>query len=284
MKSGGAALAVGATLGLSGCAGMLGESSGPGYATWLYAPGAIQSRDHYGFTYLDAAEFSDNEDELGDWYTMMKESTTASLEPASLDFGDVDGVVSASPATVYTGSFDPDGVAAALEDSGFSETTQHEGYDIYVGGGSQAYGVGDDALTVASNAEDGEGVLKTVIDADEGSEDRYVDDNEDMKALTDVLGERTYVNGRTRAQVASTDTDSGEFAGEVANGGGFDVDGDTTELTVGLVFDAADDASTDDVQEWVDSDTFEDVEDTEVSQSDRVVTVTGTAETNQFFG
>lgn len=286
LKSGSATLAAGAAVGLSGCAGMLGESGGPGYTAWLYAPGTFESRDHYTFTYLDPSTFSDNEEELGDTYTLLKNSEQAALEPAGVTFENLDGLLSVDPATVYVGSFDADSVTGSLEDSGFSRRTEHEGHAIYAAsdGSGPAFGVSDDTVVAATDGANGEDVVTTVLDAESGNGDRYVDENEDLKALTDELGEPTYVNGRTRTKVVSTDVESGEFAGEVANGAGFSVDGDTTDVTVALVFDSPEDVSTDEVEQWTETDTFDTVEDAEVSSSGRVATVTGTATTSEFFG
>lgn len=258
---------------------------GPGYAKWLYAPGAVAERDHYGFTYVRTDEFADHKDDLGDWYTMMKSSTNETLKPAGLDFGGVEASLSISPATVYTGSFDSKEVTDDLERNGFRADGERDGTAVYVSAEDhRTFGVGDEAITVISDGEYGVDALATVIDAKNGDADRYVDVNKDMKAVTNSLGDRTYVDAQTHSKTEKTDVDSGQFGGAVAGGGGFDIGSDVTKLKVVIVFASAEDASTDEVKEWVATDSFENVEDTSVSKSGRLVTITGSSPTSKFFG
>jgi hypothetical protein len=67
------------------------------------------------------------------------------------------------------------------------------------------------------------------------------------------------------------------------------IDGDTTQQTIVRVFASSDDVNTTDIETWTESNStntltnFQDLRNISISQSGRIVTVTGEADATEFF-
>lgn len=288
LRLGAATAGLAATGGLSGCSAIP-FIGGAGYTNWLFEPGTVTDSDHLSFDYEDTEQVRNNEDEFDSAYYDRFESREDSwplsqtgvavdevTESLSID-GDTGGRV--------VGSFAKDDVTAELEDSDFSEETDHGGYTIYQRDERYAAGVRKGefvhARYVAQNTT-ARDVVEALIDANAGDEDRYVDDSDDFRRLTDELGSGTFVSGGTQEETEETNSDYGRFEGVVASGTTVTVDGATTDIEVVWVYDAESDVDMDAVENWTDSDTFDDVDDVSAGNNGRTVTVTGTVDTDDY--
>jgi hypothetical protein len=92
------------------------------------------------------------------------------------------------------------------------------------------------------------------------------------------------VLGTTQEPTQETNLVGGEFEGQVAAGQTATIDGETAEQTFVTVFESSADVNTADLEEWTEtSEDFEGISNISISQSGRVVTVTGEADTTSFF-
>lgn len=288
LRLGGATAALAATGSMAGCSSIP-FIGGAGYTNWLFAPGTIGDVDHYNFGYTDVKRVRNNEDEFDDQYYDSFESNEDSwpLDQTGVDVDDVDSQLSLGSVGRVAGSFAKDEVTGDLEDEDFEHDTDHEGYAIYHQDDQRAVGVKENEfvharLRYGTQADDARDVVETLIDTNAGDEDRYVDDSEDFKKLTDELGSGTFVSGGTQEEVEETNAENGQFEGAVASGYAFTVNGETSDLKHVYVFSDEGDVDMGDVEDWTDGDDFDDVDDVSSSQSGRVVTVTGSFDTDEY--
>lgn len=268
IKLGAATAGVGAMGGLAGCSSIPFIGGGSGYTNWLPEPGVIADADSYGFSWTDAQQVRNNEDEFDDdVYDSYESANEDRLDQAGLDYDDVNTFLSFQSVTVVDASFNRDDVAGELEDNDFDDDTDHEGYTIYLSNSEfQAVGVsGNDLVYGRRNSEnDAVEVVELAIDTNNGDEDRYVDENDDFAELVSNLSSGTFTSGRT------IDNDSDQ----VASGRTVSVNGSTSNVESVTVYDEADDLDQDDVDDLQEEgEDSNDVENFSANKNGRVLTV-----------
>ncbi|MFB6142163.1 MAG: hypothetical protein ABEJ30_02335 [Halorientalis sp.] len=276
---------VASAMALAGCSSvtnLLGGGGGGAYTQWLYAPGTISNDDHYQFQLLRPQKFEAHEDNLGSFYENIQgQSEIAAVE---LDFAQMKTLVSADPGAAITHQKSADDITGSLEDNGFDQDDEHEGYDIYVGSDEQqAFGVSGSKLVGATpgifNDVDPVNVVEAVIDAKVGKGERYVDENDDFDTLTDQIGGSTaYAFGGTHEQYDSGAPKDGKFEGSVATSLGISFDHDGATIKTYIVFEEQGAIDKETIRDVVEDDQYyEDVDGSSVSFSGRVAILTGRA-------
>ncbi|WP_227132125.1 hypothetical protein [Halorubellus salinus] len=276
---------------LAGCSSILGGSGGASETQWLYQPGTVGDVDHYlSLRYKPSAiaERAANFDD--DVYDAMRSFGSSARDLVGFEFGTTDAQLAFGKNAVLAADFEADDVASTLEAEEFSDEDAYKNYDVYVGPDEDAaVGIGSSEVVVArstgifGSADNAEAVLEGILDVNAGDAESYAADNEDFKALTDAFGDSAIQSMRTYDEVESTDTDDGDFAGEVARGIDSVLVDDGIETTFVRVFNEASDIDDGDIEDWVDADdTFDEFQDVEISTNGRVVEVTGTEATGAY--
>jgi len=279
------AVGAGAAAGIAGCSSLNPFGGGAGvYADWLPEPDDIGDSDHYRFTYLDTEALEANEDELPDNFDI--DSFEDSWNPVDVDWEDTSMVLFFNAITVIEADFTREDVADDLEDADYDDDTDHQGHTIYLGPNElRAYAVGDSTIVLRTAAYGSDPVdsVEAVLDANNGEEDRYGDDSEDMAALTGELGGGAIVSGRTMEEIDNDNPDAGRFDHMVAAGSTTTINGETADRKWVIVYEEQDDVDTGDLEDWVDANDdgeFEAVDDISYNQNGRKGVVTGTIDTD----
>lgn len=292
MKAAGATTGLLATGTLAGCSSIP-FIGGASYTEWIPDPGEFKETDALFTLFQNNKKIAENEDSFDDdtW-----DDTEQDVDDLDIDFEDISMQVSAGPFTVYDGDYEEQTVIDALEDDGtgpgaFEEDDTYEGYAVYISEDAgddptTAYGVSGTKVvrTRSSGDNNAVDVLEIVIDTKTGNGTRFVDENEDYKAVTDELGSGTIVYGRVRdGENESDDPDSGEFEGEVASGIRISINGDTSEFKGVVVFDSESDVDEGDLEDWADNslDDSYNPDDYSVGTSGRIGTVTFSFDTDE---
>ena len=276
---------------LAGCSSILGGSEGASETQWLYQPGTVGDVDHYlSLRYKPSAiaERAANFDD--DVYDAMRSFGSSARDLVGFEFGTTDAQLAFGKNAVLAADFETDDVASTLEAAEFSDEDAYKNFDVYVGPDEDAaVGIGSSEVVVArstgifGSADNAEAVLEGILDVNAGDAESYAADSEDFEALTDAFGDSAIQSMRTYDEVESTDTDDGDFAGEVARGIDSVLVDDGIETTFLRVFNEASDIDDGDVEDWVDADdTFDEFQDVEISTNGRVVDVTGTEATGAY--
>jgi len=276
IKLGAATAGVGAMGGLAGCSSIPFVGGGANYTNWLAEPGVIADSDNYRFTWTDAQQVRNNEDNFdSDTYDNYESFNEDRLDQAGLDYDDVNTFLSFQGVTVVDASFNQDDVGDELEDNDFDDDTDHEGYTIYLSESEfQAVGVsGNDLVYGRRNGEnDAVEIVEAAIDTNNGDEDRYVDENDDFSELTSNLSTGTFTSG------GSIDNDSDQ----VASGQTLSVNGETSNIESITVFDEADDLEQDDVDDLQEEgEDSSDVENFSANKNGRILTVSYDIDTDE---
>ena len=283
------------------------ESEGTGannlaqnYSDWLHAPGALNAEQpHYLFSMINDQEIRANEENFGESYDRSEQASQFPLRAMGVDYETVAARLSVGlfvGSTVVSGSFNESAVVSGLESAGFEQDGEYAGYTLMRnerstqrGDVTQLIAVNGSTVVAAqgSTAISGPPVddtVETTIDAGRGEVDRYAEANEDMQVLLGELGTGVSVLGTTQEPTQETNLVGGEFEGQVAAGQTSTIDGETAEQTFVTVFQSSADVNTADLEEWTEtSEDFEGISNISISQSGRVVTVTGEADTTSFF-
>lgn len=240
LKAGGAFATVGMT-GLAGCTSAIpfiggGPASLGDTTDWLPAPDLIDSDlDNYDLVGVTAPSSVDEiSDELDSGTWDSYQDTYVEGEYTNLVASEVDLVVQASLFSVVEGDIDGDAVESRLRDD-LSRETSHRGYELYADeNGSTGYAVTDGTLINASPGFGAdispENLLELVIDAEDGSVDRYVDESGDFSELVGELPGGHMALGSTFSR------DDSELEGHVAYGRSQEIGEDESTVTEVLVF------------------------------------------------
>jgi len=289
---------VAATATLAGCSDIPvvgGGGGGGAYTNWLYEPGTFGDQDHYSYQYLDASAAEDNSDQFDsdadDFFSSFAETYEDNVH--DLRRQEMDWVLGHSFGQVIGGDFDTESVVSDVEDNEFEDETEYEGYQIFlqdVEEPSLAVGISGSTLVVAntgsfyaSTDEAPEDIVEELIDTSNGDVDRYQEDSDDMNEVVSNISAGLYTSGRTREEVEETNEDYGQFKGQVASGNSWQVNGETTQFEGVLVFDSESDVDVPDIEDWLNSDSFSDYDNTSVNENGRVVTVEAEIDTDDLF-
>jgi len=275
--------------GLAGCSNVPFIGGGADYTQWAFEPGTVSDSDHLSASFVDYATIVDNEDSFdSDYYESNFENTEDSFPINAADLGveDLNWQVSVSGyGGAVVADYNQEDVVGELEDNDFDDETDHEGYTIYLGS-DEGRAVGIDGSTLVHSSggfgtdESPDAIVEALIDTSVGEEDRYVDENEHFAALSDEWGSPTVAFGSTQEPSEETNAQNGQFEGTTANGISIQVNGDTTDAKVAYVFEEEGDVDMDDVEEYADTDQFDDLDDIGTSQNGNVAVITGTIDTD----
>lgn len=150
---------LGAVGGLSGCSQLPIPGVGSGgsvpayYRDWLFEPGTLTDREHYGFRGMQPSVIDENEDEFEEETFEFYEQFEDRVSYLDVDFDDMQNVtrVANDAAIVITGDYDVEDVTDELEDEEFESQTETNGYEIFVNGETMnGVAVSSDALVSVS--------------------------------------------------------------------------------------------------------------------------------------
>lgn len=287
------ASAVAGAAAIAGCSSITGGSGGSADAgkNWLYEPGTVADVDHYlALRYAPAtvAERGANFDD--EVYDAMQAFGSSARALVGFEFASTDAQLAFGKNAVLEAEFESESVVSRLEGEDFESEGAYTEFDVYVGPDQDAaVGIGDETVVVARStgifggADDAESVLQAILDVNAGDAESYVEDTADFETLVDATGDGDVQSVRTHAETDATDTDEGEFRGEVARGIDSTLVDDGVETTFVRVFNEASDIDEGDLQDWVDeSDTFNDYQSVDISTDGRVAEITGTEATGSY--
>lgn len=253
MRQGGAAVGAASLLGTAGCLDSIPFIGGAKYKSWLPAPDVLGDGDHYSFQYINLKQVANNEDEFSDETVDGFSNIEQLWSPIDLDWDEANWVLAFQGSYVVNAGYDQDSVAGDLEDEDFSDDTDHEGYTIYLGPNERRAFAIDGSNIVLVGGEDPVDNAEAVIDTDNGNEDRYVDESDDMNTLVGALGSGTTVSGRTMEEPSEENVESGRFENMVAGGQSTSVNGSTSNGKYVVVYEDSSDVDTGDLEDWVEA-------------------------------
>jgi len=219
------------------------------------------------------------------------------------------------------GSFEPEEIEEAVtmangsvpEDRQLEEGEEYEGYNMWTSSYtpetmgqsepqmmSTAVGLSEDAVVASgmqSNEAEAIEAAQLMIDTESGSGTRLTNENDDVNEMVSNVGGNAFAMGVTLGSIVDT---LGAFIQEepvqdvidglVAVGLGININGETYETNIAMVYDESDDASTDNyeaffeyVREQNTSDVEDPLEDIETSKNGRTVVVTTSGDTEELF-
>lgn len=269
------------------------ETATPGaggfaYDEWLPTPSVFET-ERYSFGVLRPAALATHADVLGSNFYEDLVSGTVLTDATGVDPSAVETLAGFDSGVVLAGSFDADAVASNLEDAGFESGETYRGFDLWTGDDSsshagQAVGVGDGVLVAgrATTATSGGEAAKAVVDAGTDAGERYPDASEAMGALVERLQAGELRVGIPRKPPEETDAERAQFAGNTALGYRATVGGTETVVRIVFVFESESAADADAVRTWTETSSgraMEYMQDVEVGQEGRVVSVDGTMPT-----
>jgi hypothetical protein len=288
LRTGGALLAGGLTVGLGGC--MQSDSTGtptddgesdddddgggggslPPYVDWLPAPAALNT-DHYEFTAADPSAIVAHESHVeGSAFASLTQTTT---RLNGIQLADLSGLYLIGDGIVMTGDIDADAFRSFLSANGYAEGETYHGYTFYTGGPGGTAAVSSDTAIRAGTLGDARGKIEAIIDAKQGMADRYADANPDCRTLLSRLGSGAVAGGRTHDEASFLD-------GVVADGFRWRLDGTTAAFTGAFVFESQSAVDTAAVERLVaDQAVFDPLSSPSVSSDGRTAVVDGTADT-----
>jgi hypothetical protein len=312
--------------GLAGCLelpldGGSGDSGPPDFASTLYDPSAVISPKYSVFGRVKTDHLSKNEDSLPEQYWTRLERMVEGFGGVDLDSVDTaTGITSRDPdrnvaggAMSVSGQFDPDGIETTVEarfqteydrstTDGVSIYTVDRGqmdYGDYVRTNTVTVGASEDRLFVggmqAPKATSGDAVRK-MIAAEKGDGSRLCDAHDGANELLSRIG-RAPIAGGVSFDSPLDESATGSLPDDVAPvaenlvsiGLESEIDGDTTNHTVGLTYADTDTPSKATVQTAIDSSSskinnFDCVfHDVSITTENRTVLVSATGTTESVF-
>lgn len=318
--AGGATAAVGLAS-LSGCVGILdgdsSDASGGDAGTllqWVPAPGSIDGRLEYLETsvefksaqasHLESPRLIAQKDESGDFGRIAADSIeyAASASGTATEMvedwrGDmVEQDVAEYDITVIVGSFDRSWIQQNLENSSYDSGRDYQGYTPFEhdsDGAVTAFAVSENTIVRAQADQYGgsedEGaspidLAESVVDAESGSTDRWVDVDEDAATVANNLESGSSISIRTHEEREDTFIRTGRFEGAVANGSSASLGGSDASITSVTAFASETDVEMRDVEEYIEeSGSFSYYRSRpEAEQRGRTVVVSGNAPVTYF--
>ncbi len=258
-----------ASVGLAGCAGLptLGSAGGAHhrpFTDWLYDPSSI-STNHYRTVAVDPAAVASVRKLVptvtyGAWRTPVVAS-----DPANLGMDRIDSHVRFDGGSIAAmGEFSVGELVQRLEQSGYTERSEHRGYDVFL----RSLSAGERLYWEAVAAANGVYVacrrrnrysamlrVQRAIDASEGHTPRYDIESSVFGALVDYLGAATVVTAETYEPIGRPQVVPAYLDGSVGVGHGLVAEGETARRRLGIVFRPGADAETATVREWVRAET-----------------------------
>lgn len=315
--------ALGAVGGLSGCSAIQDLIPGGGgigaYTKWTYAPDTFESdQESLSINATSYKSILSNSGKIDqDW---RENIVTRSYPDLGINAEDIALELGLPQGRVITGSFDTDGVKTELTASkastpensfgnNFTGSTEYEsdgeynGWELFVQSepdtSPNAYAIGNGNILEARRAPnrsndasevEATGVAEGIIDTGTNGDDRYVDNNDTFKSLTDKLDNGVSLNANMlQHEIGSDDganenIPAGAFEGVVATGQSTAINGGTTKKKWVFVYDSEGDVDQGDVDEWIEANntgegSLSRYNDLSSSTDGNVATVTGTIPT-----
>lgn len=246
------------TVGLSGCASQVGDTLGGGgrfdhgsadYVSALPAPEA----DGIGYNAFVETPI-ESESDRPDGY----EFSLSELVSESISVSEVTSRVSFGSVSVLSGTFDPDGVAEALDESeGMNRLEPKSGYQRYESDdGWIAYGIGN-PLVLASSVTSGGGKVmpqvNDIIEAVTDGTDTFSDTLPSIATTARAVGSPTLGSFQPSQNLELDNPESGVFPGKEAEGIARTVRGDRTTVSHVLAFEGEDAVPVEGLRTWVEN-------------------------------
>ncbi|WP_336000778.1 hypothetical protein [Halorientalis halophila] len=283
LRSGGALLAGGLTVGLGGCLqdGDDGESTTTDdgddtddsdaavgdYADWLPAPAALNT-DHYRFVAVDTAAVLDAEVSMESSAFTGIASLVDGFE--GVELADLSKLYLIDSAVVAVG--DVGGYGSTLEDEGVTATDTLGEFDLYESAGGATAVSGDAVIRAGGFAGNPAGRVETIVEAKRGAIDRYTDVSEDCRTLVAAMEGGSIVGGRTREAGSLLD-------GLAADGVHWSFDGNPATYAGPFVFESESAVDVSAVERLLaDEEFFRAFESPTVTSDGRVAVVEGTTD------
>ena len=258
-----------ATVGLAGCAGLptfdgAGGTDHRPFTDWLYDPSSI-STDHYPTVVVNPAAVASVRQLVptptyGAWRTPVVAS-----DPANLGMDRIDSHVRFDGGTIAAmGAFSVGELVTGLEQGGYTERSEHRGYQVFLRSLSaddrihwEAVGAANGAYVACRRRNRYSATLRIeqAIDAAEGRTPRYDIESSAFGTLVDYLGDATVVAAETYEPLGRPRVVPAHVDGTVGVGHGLVVEGETARRRLGVVFEPATDVETSAVREWVRAET-----------------------------
>jgi len=274
--------------GFGGAVPLAGDGSSPSaYRSWVIDPALFNQEQHTVAvtTPPTVADYADNIRQA-DWENYLNFAVNrfefTRFRPDSLD-----RVIVVFPHySVALGDFDVEQIGSDLRQNDYSLMQEDERYDIYMRNDERrAVGLsGDQLIFVHPLASNPGQIVRFIIDANAGEEQRYHDVNPGFETLTEAMPGGDIVFGSASIPGEESDMESERLRNTVAGGFSYSLTGEETDTVLTLVFVDEDDVIERDIEEWMQStDAFNTWQDIEISTNGRIATITGVAQTRELF-
>ena len=278
---------------LAGCMGVLSTNSLAdlgNYTAWLPSPDEIYDSTHYFAFLYDPPGILDAEDRFSNGTFDALEATIERAAFSELSVDEIDSllIIGNRDISVFTGNFDITKVVEEIDSDviGLDDEGEYKGVKVHISeDGTSAIGAAEGLLAIVQGgADDPDDILETVIDTKRGDEDRYADENEDCKLLTEEVGRGAITVVETRQKIRGSYPERGQFDDSVGWGYRWEFNGETTQDTTVIPFDSERDVDLDDLRDWVEansgtSETFDGYNEVTYEQKGRLAILKGTIDT-----
>ncbi|GAA0661427.1 hypothetical protein [Natronoarchaeum mannanilyticum] len=267
--------------------------------SWLAAPGEVSGGEHHSVEYFSFEALLAAENSLAEGaYSELVDRTNGngsapfplpSAAGSPIDTFDEYVTVDNNSQQVLYGDHPADAIGEGLvENVGFERAGEHREFELFLRevqnqSANVAIGISEFVLLWVETESPVEG-LRTLADTQTDETPLYGDENDDLGAVLDHVGDGDRVLAQTSAEQSETDLDAPVFEGQVGYGYALDLEGDPIDETYAIVFADESSVDVDAVEEWVGQNEGEDgrfAPHTSVSteQDGRSVLVTGSRET-----
>jgi halocyanin-like protein len=226
-----------------------GAFNGASALQWLPAPERVTPYTNPPAVTVRPAEIFDDDHRIRDNVLTLVNRLVNRHTPTDVDTRALDAVASGPAASVGTGTYHRETVAARLEESGYEQRGQQDGFTVY-GGTELAFGLGDGVFIVGRQtpSADGPTVIEEAIQA--GREADGYATQTGVGTVADQLSDAAFrllvpVDG-----AATRDPERGLFPAEQSWGRGVTPDGERTTYRHVRAFDG--EVPRDGIEQWAD--------------------------------
>lgn len=235
--------------------------------------------------------------------------------------GSGSGNIPSGGSAAITGSFEPSEIEEAVEtanqtvpeDRRMTEGDEYEGYSMWTSSYEQqsmgqsepqtvsaAAALSEESLVMGgmqANGASAQDAVELMIDTNNGSGTRLTKENDDINEMVKNAGGNAFAMGTTLGSLTDTlgmviqeSAVQDVIDGLIAVGVGTDINGETYETNIAMVYEESDDASTENYEAFFEylreqntSDVEDPLEDISTSKNGRTVVVTTTGDTAELF-
>jgi len=269
------------TVGLSGCLGSGSDDGSP--ADWIPAPDLFGADGYRAFS-TSPASLAEIRDSLTPSVVDAYRSRILDWQVADPGLDDVarytSGEKDESGYVAVEHDLDTGTLASNLRDSGFSESGEHGGFDLYeTDDGASARGLADGRLVAGVDTDGGGDIVERVIDAEEGDATRYHGANSAVGDVVETIDttDNFWIEGYRR--ITNTVAARGVFRGSVARGYSVLLDAETVGATRVEAFVGDTDVQSSAIETYTDENPlFDGAEGTDWRVDDRLLVIEWTAD------